>query len=80
MRIGKRAGVLSVLSLSLGLAAACSQATAAPGWSSTKTVEVTDPQYGMKAFTLAVQTDNPNLDPNGLVYPVSQSWTELAPR
>ena len=27
-----------------------------------------------------IQTDNPSLDPNGVVYPVSQSWTELEPR
>ncbi len=27
-----------------------------------------------------IQTDNPSLDPNGAVYPVSQSWTELVPK
>jgi hypothetical protein len=27
-----------------------------------------------------IQTNNPSLDPNGQVYPVSQSWTELVPK
>jgi hypothetical protein len=27
-----------------------------------------------------IQTNDPTLDPNGVVYPVSQSWTELVPK
>jgi hypothetical protein len=27
-----------------------------------------------------IQTNSPSLDPNGVVYPVSQSWTELIPK
>lgn len=39
-----------------------------------------DHQWMSSDGSTLVQTDNPNLDPNGLVYPVSQSWTELVPR
>jgi len=39
-----------------------------------------DHQWLSADGTTLIQTDNPNLDPNGLVYPVSQSWTELEPR
>jgi hypothetical protein len=27
-----------------------------------------------------IQTNDHTLDPNGMVYPVSQSWTELVPK
>jgi hypothetical protein len=27
-----------------------------------------------------IQTNDHSLDPNGQVYPVSQSWTELVPK
>jgi hypothetical protein len=39
-----------------------------------------DHQWLSSDGSTLIQTDNPNLDPNGLVYPVSQSWTELEPR
>jgi hypothetical protein len=39
-----------------------------------------DHQWLSSDGSTLIQTDNPNLDPNGAVYPVSQSWTELEPR
>jgi hypothetical protein len=39
-----------------------------------------DHQWLSSDGSTLIQTDNPNLDPNGVVYPVSQSWTELVPR
>lgn len=39
-----------------------------------------DHQWLSSDGSTLIQTDNPNLDPNGVVYPVSQSWTELEPR
>jgi hypothetical protein len=39
-----------------------------------------DHQWLSSDGSTLIQTDNPNLDPNGVVYPVSQSWTELQPR
>lgn len=39
-----------------------------------------DHQWLSSDGSTLIQTDNPSLDPNGLVYPVSQSWTELEPK
>jgi hypothetical protein len=39
-----------------------------------------DHQWMSSDGSTLIQTDNPNLDPNGVIYPVSQSWTELVPR
>ena len=39
-----------------------------------------DHQWMSSDSSTLIQTNNPNLDPNGVVYPVSQSWTELVPR
>ena len=39
-----------------------------------------DHQWMSSDGSTLIQTDNPSLDPNGVVYPVSQSWTELKPR
>lgn len=39
-----------------------------------------DHQWLSSDGSTLIQTGNPSLDPNGVVYPVSQSWTELEPR
>jgi hypothetical protein len=39
-----------------------------------------DHQWLSSDGSTLIQTDNPSLDPNGVVYPVSQSWTELEPK
>ncbi len=54
MRTGNRDWAAGVLSAALGLIAGDAQAAGAASWTSTRSVEVTDPEYGMKAFTLAV--------------------------